>query len=65
MYQIGQKVKYTTSRIKAQSVEISPQTKVGVIEDSFLTLDKIPCYWIKEEPELILHRQIIETVKGS
>lgn len=60
MYKPGDKVKYRTSNIKTINCgEIIGQTKIGIIEETFSTLDKKPCYWIEGEKELILHGQII------
>ena len=60
MYKPGDKVRYKTGTIRTiHNGEIVGQTKTGVIEEAFLTLDKKPCYWIEGEKELILKGQII------
>lgn len=60
MYCVGDKVKYKTATIRTQNTEIIGQTKTGIIEEAFSTLDKKPCYWIAGEKELILGSQIVK-----
>lgn len=60
MYKPGDRVKYKTSTIRTiHQGEIIGQTKTGIIEEAFSTLDNKPCYWILGEKELILQGQII------
>ena len=60
MYKSSDRVKYKTSTIRTiHQGEIIGQTKTGIIEEAFSTLDNKPCYWILGEKELILRGQII------
>lgn len=64
MFNVGDKVQYTTSRILTiNRGEKAPQIKEGIIEESFTTLDGFPCFWILNEPELILGRHILSKIK--
>ena len=52
MYQVGDRVKYRTP------IE-SSEEKVGVIEETFQTVNNEPCYWIENEKFLIVESLII------
>lgn len=62
MYVAGDKVEYRTITVRTQNGEIVGQTKTGIIEEAFCTLDKKPCYWVVGEKELILGNQIIKRI---
>ena len=62
MYKVGEKVRYRSGGVRSQNDVISPQERIGVIEEAFPTIDNKPCYWIEGEKELILHCQIIGVV---
>lgn len=62
MYKAGEKVRYRSGGVHSQNSEIPSQERIGVIEESFSTIDNKPCYWIEGEKELILHQQIIGVI---
>lgn len=60
MYKQGDKVEYKTATIKRiHSADIIGQTRIGIIEEAFHTVNKRPCYWIFGEKELVHENQIL------
>lgn len=63
MFKCDDTVRYKTGSIKTiNRGEILGVEKTGVIIEAFSTIDKMPCYWIDGEKELILHGQILGKV---
>lgn len=62
MHKVGDKVNYQTKSIRSQNETVLSQEKMGIIMESFSTLDNEPCYWIENEKELILGSQIIGVI---
>lgn len=60
MYKVGDTVRYVKAGIRTMwGPYKKPEPKTGVIEEVFSTPDKRPCYWIKDENELIFSSQIL------
>ena len=57
--EVGDVVEYKTCNIRTIHGGYRPGIiKRGIVIEAFSTFDNTPCYWIKDEKELILHGQI-------